>query len=207
MPGLEITASHAAFLQTATAVVQAIVATGLLIWYVLASHIDRLRKVQERAEEFESLVRLCQGLGLEAQARIATCRQAVSDQQPGDDVVQQLTTAVAAWKADMEVIYVCLNEVPHFEVRSPCFSIALTRLWLEVDARSVVGSEFGSIADFKKFLERKHGSIGREIGAMAEVTTRNDGAAPRTRRSLTMAVQRRRKGDRRVRVSVHDNAR
>ena len=101
---------------------------------------------------------------------------------------------MAAWKADMGVIYVCLNEVPHFEVRSPCFSIALTRLWLEVDARSVAGSEFGSIEDFKKFLEKKHGSVGREIAAMAEIVMQGRSAGPRSGRSLTIAAQRRRTG-------------
>ena len=54
-----------------------------------------------------------------------------------ETVTIDLPTRLDQWRSDMAIIYVCLNEVPHYEVRNPAFSIALTRLWLEVDARNV----------------------------------------------------------------------
>lgn len=191
MPGFEISAGHAAFLQIATAVVQAMVSIGLLTWYVLAAHAERVRKTRERAEEFESLVMLCRGLGLEAQARILTCQEvppiAASASANPD---QQLKTRIARWKTDMEVIYVCLNEVPHYEVRSPAFSIALTRLWLEVDARALEVSEFNSSHDFDAYLEGKYSCIGWEIDAMAQLLNEDGVSGAAVQRTLADPVRR-----------------
>jgi hypothetical protein len=63
MPDAEISAGHAAFLQIATAVVQAVVSVSLLAWYVFTAHLERVRVRRERSEDFDSLVRLCRDLG------------------------------------------------------------------------------------------------------------------------------------------------
>ena len=189
VPELAISPGHAAFLQIATAIVQAVVSVGLLTWYVLAAHLERVRKTRERADEFASLVTLCRGLGLEAQARIANCREAAAAAADAIDPDQLLKTRVASWKADMEVIYVCLNEVPHYEVRSPAFSIALTRLWLEVDARTLELSEFASPGDFDAYLEKKYACIEWEIATMAELLAEDRASGASVQRPLGGAVK------------------
>ena len=150
--------------QTATAAIQAITSVGLLGWYLWAAHLERVRARREKAEAFESLVWLCYDLGHEARAKtdahLAAARGALAQ---GDGGAPAL---FAAWKEDMVVIYVCLDEVPHYEVRSPAFSTALTRLWLEVDAKDIDYSEAGELVPF---LARKHERICREVDSMAQL--------------------------------------
>jgi hypothetical protein len=55
----------------------------------------------------------------------------------------------------MTVVHVCLNEVPHHEVRNPAFSTALARLWLAVDPRSASATRFTERQDLLNFLRRK----------------------------------------------------
>jgi hypothetical protein len=115
-------------------IIQAVVSTALLGWYVLAAHLDRQRVRREREQDFDSLVTLCRDLGIEAKLKTRIQLQELASVETGctDDGLSA-TDRFWKWRADMVVLYVCLNEVPHYEVRNPEFSIALTRLWLEVD--------------------------------------------------------------------------
>lgn len=168
MTGTEVNAGNAAFLQTATAVVQAIVSVGLLTWYVLAAHLDRTRIRRERSEDFNSLVMLCRDLGVEAREKTAEHRRSASaiSSVPSERSAA-LEAGLAMWRRDMTVIYVCLNEAPHYEVRNPAFSIALTRLWMEVDARTIEPKSIEAPEQLILFLDHKLACICREIDAMA----------------------------------------
>ncbi|THD60570.1 hypothetical protein [Phenylobacterium sp.] len=153
---------QAARLQTATAVVQAVCSIILLGWYVLAAHLERRRVRLEKADDFNALVRLCRDLGLEAKART----EAHLDDLKALGACEDLANLVAGWRSDMTIVYVCLNEVPHYEVRNPAFSTALTRLWLEVDCRTIAqdACDQESVADM---MRRKLDRICREVDAMA----------------------------------------
>ena len=123
--------------QTATAVVQAVCSVTLLAWYVLAAHLARRQARRERGETFNSLVRLCRDLGADAKARTNAHLDGAAH-APDDDPQARFT----AWKTDMRIIHVCLDVVPHYEVRDPAFSQALTRLWCEVDLKGVEPAAF-----------------------------------------------------------------
>jgi hypothetical protein len=177
---------QAAFWQTGTAVVQAVCSITLLGWYVLAAHLDRRRGRRERAQDFDSLVRLCRDLGVEA--REATERHLVMVQAPCDiEAGESPASRLVSWREELAVIYVCLNEVPHYEVRNPAFSTALTRLWLEVDARTVGAPGVETEASLIALLEHKRVRIDAEIEAMASLL---DGLEP-TRKRLGRAHPRR----------------
>ena len=152
--------------QTATAVVQAVCSITLLAWYVLAAHLARRQARRERIEAFDSLVRLCRDLGLEAKTK--TGQHLVAVRAPSGDLQHRMT----AWKADMAVIYVCLDVVPHYEVRSPAFSQALTRLWCEVDVKTIDPGAFGETSELVAFLTRKLERICVEVDAMAALLAR-----------------------------------
>jgi hypothetical protein len=180
MFGTEISAGHAAFLQTATAAVQAVVSVSLLAWYVLTAHLERVRARRERAEDFDSLVMLCRELGIEAKNKTEAHRhRASSIPEETSDPAEATQARLASWKADMTVVYVCLNEVPHYEVRNPAFSTALTRLWMEVDARAVDPRGYDRVDQLVSFLDEKHCRICREIDAMTSLLT-----APKTAQEL-----------------------
>src|SRR5271154_4840690 len=110
----------------------------LLGWFVLAAHLDRVRIRRDKSADFDALVRLCRDLGAEAEeksrAHLPAITTGLNSPPPS---AAGVAGRVAAWRSEMTVIYVCLNEVPHYEVRNPAFSTALTRLWLAVDARNV----------------------------------------------------------------------
>jgi len=160
--------------QTGTAVVQAVCSIVLLAWYVLAAHLERQRVRREKVDEFASLVRLCRDLGIEAKdktnthLRAASAALAGASSTPPDPRLQ-----LASWRADMTIIYVCLNEVPHYEVRSPAFSTALTRLWLEVDARTVEPEHIDDLNQWVAFLDHKFQRICLEVDAMAGLLVTN----------------------------------
>jgi hypothetical protein len=190
MPGAEISVGHAALLQTLTAVVQAIVSISLLAWYVLTAHLERIRISRERLEDFTSLVMLCRDLGIEAKNKTEAHHReisAISDTSVDDKEIAR--SRLTLWKADMTVIYVCLNEVPHYEVRNPAFSTALTRLWMEVDARSVRPEQIEQSAKVASFLELKRARICAEVDAMADLL---DDSAPvrRSQERLGAAAKR-----------------
>jgi hypothetical protein len=191
MFGTEISAGHAAFLQTATAIVQAIVSVSLLAWYVLTAHVERVRARRERSEDFESLVLLCRELGIEAKNKTEAHRRRASSIAEGtSDPAEATQAALASWKADMTVVYVCLNEVPHYEVRNPAFSTALTRLWMEVDARNVDPKGYERGDQLASFLDEKHERVCREIDAMAALLTVPK-TAPELQSRLVGAAKRR----------------
>ncbi len=152
--------------QTATAVVQAVCSITLLAWYVLAAHLARRQARRERTEAFDSLVRLCRDLGREAKIKTSQHRDAARtlDSEPRQ--------RLAAWKADMAILYVCLDVVPHYEVRNPAFSQALTRLWCEIDVKAIDPGAFGDTAALVAFLTRKLERICVEVDAMAALLTR-----------------------------------
>jgi hypothetical protein len=150
--------------QTGTAIVQAVCSIGLLGWYVLAAHLERRRVRRERSDDFDSLVKLCRDLGVEAKDKTFAHLSAASS-APAEDPLQRL----ASWRSDMAIIYVCLNEVPHYEVRNPAFSTALTRLWLEVDARTVDAERFADTQQLVRFLGLKFDRICVEVDAMASL--------------------------------------
>jgi hypothetical protein len=152
--------------QTGTAIVQAVCSIGLLGWYVLAAHLERRRVRLERSDDFDSLVKLCRDLGVEAKDKTFAHLSAASI-APAEDPLQRL----ASWRSDMTIIYVCLNEVPHYEVRNPAFSTALTRLWLEVDARGVEAERFADAEQLVRFLGLKFDRICVEVDAMARLLT------------------------------------
>jgi putative hemolysin len=156
--------ANAAIWQTGIAVIQAVSSVGLLAWYVGAARAARQRAREERAGDFNSLVCLCRDLGVEAKNKTELHRQAAEACDLGAGDIQE---RIGAWRSDMTVIYVCLNEVPHYEVRSPTFSIALTRLWLEVDSRTVKVEDIQSSSQLEAFLAEKLGRICREVDAMA----------------------------------------
>ena len=155
--------------QTATAAIQAICSVGVLAWYVWGAHVERGRQRAERAEAFSSLVQLCHDLGLEAKTKTEAYLQIARAIGPGADVSGEMANVFASWKTDMIVIYVCLNEVPHYEVRSPAFSTALTRLWLEVDARDIANDGLSSADELVSFLSAKHERICLEVDGMARL--------------------------------------
>jgi hypothetical protein len=191
MFGTEISAGHAAFLQTATAIVQAIVSVSLLAWYVLMAHLERVRATRERSEDFESLVMLCRELGIEAKNKTEAHRRRVLSIAEGtSDPTEATQATLASWKADMTVVYVCLNEVPHYEVRNPAFSTALTRLWMEVDARAVDPKGYERADQLASFLHEKHERVCREIDAMTALLTAPK-AAQEVQKRLVGAVKRR----------------
>jgi hypothetical protein len=164
-----IDAGQAAVWQTGTAVVQAVVSITLLGWYVLAAHMDRARMRREKLEDFDSLVRLCRDLGAEAgektQSHGAMLSKALADSSSDVDVARSL----AAWQRDMTVAYVCLNEVPHYEVRNPAFSTALTRLWLAVDSRTAPADRLSDARALAAFFQDKFDQICLEVDAMANL--------------------------------------
>jgi len=155
---------NSAIWQTGTAIVQAVCSIGLLGWYVLAAHMERRRVRRERSDDFDSLVRLCRDLGVEAKEKTFDHLSAASNAL-AEDPRQRL----ASWRSDMAIIYVCLNEVPHYEVRNPAFSTALTRLWLEVDARDVDAERFTDAEPLVRFLGLKFDRICVEVDAMASL--------------------------------------
>jgi hypothetical protein len=157
--------SQAAAWQTGTALVQAVCSVSLLGWYVLAAHLDRRRLRREKADDFDSLVRLCRDLGAEAQDKTAAHRRDAAAAPTGAVGVVEAQRRLALWRSDMQVIYVCLNEVPHYEVRNPAFSTALTRLWLAVDARSL--QDIAEPQTLVGFLDAQFDRICREVDAMA----------------------------------------
>jgi len=147
--------------QTATAMVQAVCSVTLLAWYVLAAHLARRQTRRERQEGFASLVRLCRDLGDGAKARTSAHLDDARCAKDGDAKARFL-----AWKADMRVIYVCLDVVPHYEVRNPAFSQALTRLWCEVDLKDEEPGSFSDMSRLVGFLTAKLGRICFEVDAM-----------------------------------------
>lgn len=168
-----ISVGQAAFWQTATAVVQAVVSVALLGWYVLAAHLDRVRTRREQAEDFSSLVTLCRDLGIEAKSQIEAHLRAATDTKADSTAVTiALRERFISWKTEMTVIYVCLNEVPHYEVRNPTFSTALTRLWMAVDVRAVDANKFAGAEQFITCLNQKLDRICVEVDAMAELLRR-----------------------------------
>ena len=184
---VEHAAISAAAWQTGTAVVQAVCSVTLLAWYVLAAHMDRQRVAREKIDDFNALVRLCHDLGMEAKTKtqkhieeLKTGMGAAAGSDTGD--------RLGAWRADMTIIYVCLNEVPHYEVRNPAFSTALTRLWLEVDSRSIAHGQIQNDQQVVGLLEDKLVRICWEVDAMAELlvskssTYISQGAASGTKR-------------------------
>jgi hypothetical protein len=180
-------ASSAAAWQTGTAVVQAVCSIILLGWYVLAAHLERRRIRREKADDFDALVRLCRDLGLEAKVKTEAHLRAIAGAPLAcGDLCHRLT----AWRADMTIIYVCLNEVPHYEVRNPAFSTALTRLWLEVDCRGLVVEPDVKARDVAGLLQQKLDRICREVDAMAALLVRSPTAYDRERR-LTSGAKRR----------------
>ncbi|WP_158915897.1 hypothetical protein [Caulobacter sp. S45] len=192
MFGTEISTAQAAFLQTTTAVVQAVVSVSLLAWYVLAAHLDRDRIRRERSEDFDSLVRLCRDLGIDAKDKTNAHRCAASMiVSAPSDLDAAVRARLAAWKTDMTVIYVCLNEVPHYEVRNPAFSTALTRLWMEVDARTVDPKRFDRPEQLELFLDQKLARICREVDAMADLLKGRPLGARDAPRRLVGAAKRR----------------
>jgi len=166
---IELTASQAAIWQTGTAIVQAVCSIGLLAWYALAAHLERARKRREKVEEFDSLVRLCRDLGVDAKDKTKAHVRALSTPMEAEAVTIDLSTRLDRWRSDMAIIYVCLNEVPHYEVRNPAFSIALTRLWLEVDARNVSTRDAETPEQLLAFLRQKIDRICLEVDAMASL--------------------------------------
>ncbi len=82
----------------------------------------------------------------------------------------------------MAIIYVCLNEVPHDEVCNPAFSTALTRLWLEVDARGVDAERFADAQQLVRFLNVKFDRICVEVDAMASLLAVSPGERATGRR-------------------------
>jgi len=163
---VEHTAISAAW-QTGTAVVQAVCSITLLAWYVLAAHMERRRVAREKIDDFDALVRLCHDLGLEAKAKTQTHIDELKAGVGGAVACSDIPHRLAAWRADMTIVYVCLNEVPHYEVRNPAFSTALTRLWLEVDGRSLVPGPLHDHDQIVQLLEDKLSRICREVDAMA----------------------------------------
>jgi hypothetical protein len=162
--------TQAAIWQTGTAIVQAVVSIALLGWYVLAAHADRARVRREKLEDFASLVRLCRDLGSEAGEKTRSHRANLSkalEDMPTD--VVDLTKRLKAWQRDMMVAYVCLNEVPHYEVRNPEFSTALTRLWLAVDSRSTPADRLSDAASLAGFLQERLDQICIEVDSMASL--------------------------------------
>ena len=147
--------------QTATAVVQAVCSVTLLAWYVLAAHLARRQARRERQEGFASLVRLCRDLGDGARAR--TSAHLEEARCAADGGAQE---HFMAWKTDMKVIYVCLDVVPHYEVRNPAFSQALTRLWCEVDLKDVEPATFRDMPQLISFLTAKLERVCFEVDAM-----------------------------------------
>jgi hypothetical protein len=147
--------------QTTTAVVQAVCSVTLLAWYVLAAHLARRQVRRERQEGFASLVRLCRDLGDGAIARTSAHLEGARHAMDGD-----ASEHFVAWKADMKVIYVCLDVVPHYEVRNPAFSQALTRLWCEVDLKDVEPASFNDIPRLILFLNAKLERVCVEVDAM-----------------------------------------
>ena len=152
--------------QTATAVVQAVSSIILLAWYVLAAHLARRQVRRERTEAFDSLVTLCRDLGADARIRTSTHLDAAARAPDGDP--QQ---HFAAWRAEMRIIYVCLDVVPHYEVRNPAFSQALTRLWCEVDLATLEPDSFEEMPQFVAFLTAKFERIRIEVDAMNALLT------------------------------------
>ena len=104
-----------------------------------------------------------------------------------DDTV---TALFASWKTDMLVIYVCLNEVPHYEVRSPAFSTALARLWLEVGARNLDHDVFAGAAGLVDLLSGKCQRISLEVEAMATLLGPRRTHSPQLQRRLSHTVGR-----------------
>jgi hypothetical protein len=163
-----LNSAQAAIWQTGTAMVQAVVSVALLGWYVLAAHLDRARIRREKFEDFDALVRLCRDLGSEAGEKTRSHRANLSKTPP--DVSTELvyvTKKLEAWQRDMMVAYVCLNEVPHYEVRNPEFSTALTRLWLAVDSRSEPANQLNDVASLSVFLQERLNQICIEVDSMA----------------------------------------
>jgi hypothetical protein len=165
-----INAAQIAAWQTGTAIVQAVVSVSLLGWYVLAARLDRARMQREKTEDFDSLVRLCRDLGAEAEGKTRAHCTVLAD-AVGQGVVDVIAVRkiLTDWQADMTVVYVCLNEVPHYEVRNPGFSTALTRLWLAVDSRAVAVDHFADPQNLQAFLNGKFEQICTEVDAMASL--------------------------------------
>jgi hypothetical protein len=180
---IELTAAQAATWQTAPAIVQAVCSVGLLAWYALAAHLERSRTRREKADEFDSLVRLCRDLGVDAKDKTKAHMRALSMPMEAHPVTIEPSKRLELWRADMTIIYVCLNEVPHYEVRNPAFSIALTRLWLEVDARNVSAGDATTAQQLLALLSQKIDRICLEIDAMASLLEAPDRTQVRGRLS------------------------
>jgi len=151
--------------QTATAVVQAVMSITLLGWYVLAAHLNRSRTRSERSANFDSLVMLCRDLEVEAKEKTLAYLRSAGEMQSQCNVVKS-KELLEKWRADMTIIYVCLNEVPHYEVRNPTFSIALTRLWRECDPRRVDLTPIERPRQISQLLNHKFDRICLEVDAM-----------------------------------------
>ncbi len=169
--------------QTATAVVQAVCSVTLLAWYVLAAHLARCQARRERQEGFASLVRLCRDLGNDAKARTSEHLETAKRATDGD-AGERFT----AWKADMKVIYVCLDVVPHYEVRNPAFSQALTRLWCEVDLQEVKPERLNDRPQLIAFLAAKLARICVEVDAMNTLLDPPRGGCRRPHRTPSFSV-------------------
>jgi hypothetical protein len=183
--------SQSAVWQTGTAVVQAACSIGLFGWYVLAAHMERARLRREKSDDFDSLVKLCRDLGIEAKdktfAHLSAAANAMTEvsHSKADRLAR-----LALWRSDMAIIYVCLNEVPHYEVRNPAFSTALTRLWLEVDARGVEAEQFVDSQQLVSFLGLKFDRIGVEVEAMARLLVQKPAERSTGRRMVGKAHRR-----------------
>jgi hypothetical protein len=91
----------------------------------------------------------------------------------------------------MTVIYVCLNEAPHYEVRNPAIGAALTQLWMEVDARTIDPKAFEDAQQLVTFLNQKLDQICLEVDAMAELSRGHTRAPELSRRQLAGTARRR----------------
>ena len=170
--------AQAAIWQTRTSVVQAVISVALLGWCMLAAHLDRRRLRREKDEDFASLVRLCRAPGREAEDKTKQHLQAAMRMPEGPSKgLADTAERLRIWQMDRAVVYVCLNEVPHYEVRNPAFSTALTRLWLEVDGRAVNQVDTKDRAELVALLEWKLARISREVQAMATLLAPNKRSA------------------------------